>query len=119
MQTRKSVFTIGATIVLAFCSATSAQKAETQAPPVAAKPDTITYLPPNQETYLKFADETDSMLRRDVLDVWFPRTVDNQNGGFYSNFTRDWQPDGSQGKFSVFQGRRPGSRRKWRCVILN
>jgi len=105
MQTRKSVFTIGATIVLAFCSATSAQKAETQAPPVAAKPDTITYLPPNQETYLKFADETDSMLRRDVLDVWFPRTVDNQNGGFYSNFTRDWQPDGSQGKFSVFQGR--------------
>ena len=105
MQTRKSVFTIGATIVLAFCSATSGQKAETQAPPVAAKTDAITYLPPNKESYLKFAEETDAMLRLDVLDVWFPRTVDNQNGGFYSNFTRDWQPNGSQGKFSVFQAR--------------
>jgi mannobiose 2-epimerase len=45
------------------------------------------------------------MLRRDVLDVWFPRTVDNKNGGFRSNFTRDWKPYGKESKFSVFQGR--------------
>jgi mannobiose 2-epimerase len=90
-------------MMLALCSA--AEGAETPAASVAAKPDPITYLAPSKETYLRFADETEAMLRRDVLDVWFPRTVDNQNGGFYSNFTRDWKPDGSQGKFSVFQGR--------------
>ena len=44
-------------------------------------------------------------MRHDVLGVWFPRTIDNENGGFYSNFTRDWQRTASDGKFSVFQGR--------------
>ncbi len=51
------------------------------------------------------AAEVDATLHRDVLDVWFPRTVDNQNGGFYSSFDRKWQPMPSEGKFSVFQGR--------------
>jgi len=46
------------------------------------------------------------MLRKDVLEVWFPRTVDNENGGFRSNFARDWTPLArGDGKFSVFQGR--------------
>ena len=63
------------------------------------------YSPPSRSTYLKLADEVDAMLRRDVLDVWFPRTVDSQHGGFNSHFSRDWKPLPSQGKFSVFQGR--------------
>ena len=63
------------------------------------------YVAPSEENYLKLAGEMETMLRRDVLDVWYPRTVDNVNGGFNSNFTRDWQPNGTQGKFSVFQGR--------------
>jgi cellobiose epimerase len=96
---------VGVTIILTLCPAILAQEAQTQAASAVTKPDAITYLPPTKEAYLKFADETDAMLRRDVLDVWFPRTVDNQNGGFNSNFTRDWRLDGSQGKFSVFQGR--------------
>jgi mannobiose 2-epimerase len=45
------------------------------------------------------------VLRRDVLGVWFPRTVDHEHGGFSSDFARDWQPTKSEGKFSVFQGR--------------
>src|ERR1051325_10672003 len=60
---------------------------------------------PTKETYLKLADEAEATLHRDVLDVWFPRNVDNQNGGFYSGFDRKWQPTPSEGKFSVFQGR--------------
>ncbi len=68
-------------------------------------PKAITYATASKATYLKFADETEGMLRRDVLNVWFPRTVDHEHGGFYSNFARDWQPTKSQGKFSVFQGR--------------
>jgi mannobiose 2-epimerase len=40
-----------------------------------------------------------------VLGVWFPRSIDKDAGGFYSNFTRDWKRTTSEGKFSVFQGR--------------
>jgi mannobiose 2-epimerase len=54
---------------------------------------------------MKLADEAEAMLRRDVLEVWFPRTVDQQNGGFSSGFTRDWKLGANEGKFSVFQGR--------------
>lgn len=64
-----------------------------------------TYVAPGRAAYEEFAKEAEQMLRRDVLDVWFPRTVDNQNGGFRSNFRRDWKPYGQESKFSVFQGR--------------
>ena len=60
---------------------------------------------PSKETYLKLADQVEAVLHRDVLDVWFPRNIDNENGGFYSGFDRKWQLTPSEGKFSVFQGR--------------
>src|SRR5262249_18785691 len=59
----------------------------------------------NRDSYLKLADEVDTALQRDVLGVWFPRTVDSEHGGFRSNFSREWRPVKSEGKFSVFQGR--------------
>jgi mannobiose 2-epimerase len=74
-------------------------------PPPSLPGQGFSYLPPTRETYLKFQAETERMLREDVLDVWFPRSVDNQDGGFYSVFSREWKPGASQGKFSVFQGR--------------
>jgi mannobiose 2-epimerase len=40
-----------------------------------------------------------------VLDVWYPRSIDNIHGGFNADFARDWSPLPSRGKFSVFQGR--------------
>jgi mannobiose 2-epimerase len=71
-----------------------------------APPPPITYLAPTRENYLKLADDVETTLHQDVLDVWFPRTVDNENGGFRSDFTREWSPGvKSGGKFSVFQGR--------------
>lgn len=74
--------------------------------PTAAPAKPMTYVAPTRENYLRFAGEAETMLHRDVLDVWFPRTVDNVNGGFRSDFTRDWQPGAkSGGKFSVSQGR--------------
>src|SRR6185369_6806637 len=60
---------------------------------------------PNKGLYQKLAAEMETTLHKDVLDVWFPRSIDKENGGFYSNFTRDWQRTTSEGKFSVFQGR--------------
>jgi cellobiose epimerase len=79
--------------------------AESLAPSLAATPSPIAYLTPTKANYLKIAAETETMLRQDVLGVWFPRTVDGEHGGFYSDFGRDWQPAKSEGKFSVFQGR--------------
>jgi mannobiose 2-epimerase len=56
-------------------------------------------------SYAQLEKETEEMLRRDVLDAWFPRTLDDVNGGFRSNFNREWKPYGAESKFSVFQGR--------------
>jgi len=60
---------------------------------------------PSRQSYLKLAAEVDNALHKDVLDVWFPRSVDYKNGGFHSHFGRDWRWESSDGKFSVFQGR--------------
>jgi cellobiose epimerase len=60
---------------------------------------------PSHESYSKLAAELDNTLHRDVLEVWFPRSVDDVHGGFHSHFARDWQVLPSDGKFSVFQGR--------------
>jgi mannobiose 2-epimerase len=60
---------------------------------------------PGPETYRMLAGEVDAMLRQHVLDVWFPRSVDDQRGGFHARFTADWQRAPGGGKFSVFQGR--------------
>jgi len=70
-----------------------------------ARPKTTDYLPATPETYLKFAKEMDATLDRDVLTVWYPRSVDNEHGGFRANFSREWKPSGKESKFSVFQGR--------------
>lgn len=68
-------------------------------------PPLETVVQPTRETYLKLASEVDDALHTDVLNVWFPRSVDHQYGGFHSHFTRDWKWAPSDGKFSVFQGR--------------
>ena len=68
-------------------------------------PSQTTVSQPTRETYLKLATEVEDTLHTDVLNVWFPRTVDHQYGGFHSHFTRDWKWAPSDGKFSVFQGR--------------
>jgi mannobiose 2-epimerase len=60
---------------------------------------------PDRATYLQLAGEVDSALHNDVLNLWFPRSIDREHGGFHSHFTRDWQWAPSDGKFSVFQGR--------------
>jgi mannobiose 2-epimerase len=94
---------VSATLGLSLCGWFQTLPLQAQQP--AAPQKQIVYVAATKENYLQFAGEMETMLRRDVLDVWFPRTVDNVNGGFNSNFTRDWQPNGTQGKFSVFQGR--------------
>ncbi len=45
------------------------------------------------------------MLHHDVIDLWYPRTIDNEHGGFYDDFDRQWNRLPSRGKFSVMEGR--------------
>ena len=63
------------------------------------------FLPPTAESYRHYAAETEAVLRKDVLGKWYPRTIDNEHGGFYADFDRQWNRLPSRGKFSVFQGR--------------
>ncbi len=71
---------------------------------ISSQPSTVD-LPPQRDTYLKLAAEVDHALHNDVLNVWFPRSVDDLHGGFHSHYARDWHELPSDGKFSVFQGR--------------
>jgi mannose/cellobiose epimerase-like protein (N-acyl-D-glucosamine 2-epimerase family) len=74
--------------------------------PAAATPAAPAGDAPTPEAYRKLADAAEALLRRDVLDVWFPRSVDGANGGFHASFARDWRPTpDSAGRFSVFQAR--------------
>jgi mannobiose 2-epimerase len=56
---------------------------------IAQKPAAPAAEPPTRETYLRLAGEVDNALHTDVLNVWFPRTVDHEHGGFHSHFSRD------------------------------
>ncbi|MDR8393568.1 AGE family epimerase/isomerase [Aliifodinibius sp. S!AR15-10] len=52
----------------------------------------------------KIASEIDSVLT-DQYQLWYPRTVDNEYGGFLSRYSHDWQPVGPQDKMIVTQAR--------------
>jgi cellobiose epimerase len=75
---------------------------------IAQTPDALpapSNMQPTRQTYLDLASQVDGALQTDVLNVWFPRSVDTAHGGFHSHFARDWKELPSDGKFSVFQGR--------------
>ena len=105
MQSKKRLPARLILVLMLICTSCARGAAQETTTTSTSKPAPITYLAPTKANYLKLADEMEMTLRRDVLGVWFPRTVDNLNGGFYSNFSRDWQRTRSEGKFSVFQGR--------------
>ncbi len=50
-------------------------------------------------------DEIESVLRRHVLDPWFPRCFDREHGGFLCDFDRAWKSDGPHDKLLEFQAR--------------
>lgn len=44
-------------------------------------------------------------LKAELLDIWYPASVDSVRGGFLSDFSRDWKPAGPQHKMLVTQAR--------------
>jgi len=51
------------------------------------------------------AAECEAALRRDVLAVWFPRCLDSEHGGFFSEFDHAWRRCQPDHKLLEFQAR--------------
>ncbi|MGA2258102.1 MAG: AGE family epimerase/isomerase [Thermoguttaceae bacterium] len=60
---------------------------------------------PTKNAYLRIADEVDANLQKEILEKFFPATVNEQGGGFCENYSRDWTPTGGKNKSIVYQGR--------------
>src|SRR5690349_7734988 len=70
--------------------------------PVNTQADSV----PNKSNYLHIRDEVENNLQRQVLAMWFPRAVDNSNGGFHEGYDEQWKPEGSPTQRSiVYQSR--------------
>jgi cellobiose epimerase len=52
----------------------------------------------------RLAGEFERDLRK-LLDVWFPRSIDREKGGFLCDFDRRWKASGAQLKMLEFQAR--------------
>ncbi|HSF53356.1 MAG TPA: AGE family epimerase/isomerase [Algoriphagus sp.] len=56
--------------------------------------------------YLSIADEMEISLRENLLNTWYPKAIDQDSGGYFSNFTFDFQiKDDLQEKMIVTQSR--------------
>lgn len=51
------------------------------------------------------ADQMEKHLKTEVLDKWYPNSMDTIDGGFLSNFSNDFQPGEKQEKMIVTQSR--------------
>lgn len=60
----------------------------------------------------RIADEMEKSMRAELLDKWYPQSVDTVYGGFLSTFTFDFKPTGSQDKMIVTQARHVWSNAK-------
>lgn len=58
-----------------------------------------------QPALLPAAAEFEAALRNDVIDVWFPRSLDREYGGFLCDFDYRWRSDGPNEKLLEFQAR--------------
>jgi mannobiose 2-epimerase len=53
----------------------------------------------------RIAAEMEKSVRTEMLNVWYPKAVDTEFGGFLSAFTFDFKPTGTQDKMIVTQAR--------------
>jgi cellobiose epimerase len=59
----------------------------------------------NTADNIKLAAVLDSSLKHNILDHWYPLTIDTADGGYLSNFSFDWKPWPNQSKMLVTQSR--------------
>ncbi|MBZ5857211.1 AGE family epimerase/isomerase [Flavihumibacter profundi] len=54
---------------------------------------------------LTIADEMEKSINTELLNKWYPRSIDSLYGGFLTTYTYDFKPTGPQDKFIVTQAR--------------
>jgi mannobiose 2-epimerase len=59
---------------------------------------------------LPVAEEMQSLLLENMMPAWYPRVIDQEYGGYLSNFSYKWDQTGSQDKMIVTQ-----ARHVWTC----
>src|SRR5688572_17518164 len=59
----------------------------------------------NNTERLQLADEIDHSIRTELLNKWYPRSIDSLYGGFLTTFTYNFLPTGPQDKMIVTQAR--------------
>lgn len=59
----------------------------------------------NKTSRLQLADKMEQSMVKELLNVWYPASVDSLYGGFLSTFTYDFKPAPIQDKFIVTQAR--------------
>lgn len=67
-------------------------------------PIAFTYGQPSKER-LRIAREMEHSLKAELLEVWYPRSIDTANGGFTSAYTFDFKEASNQDKMIVTQAR--------------
>ncbi len=60
---------------------------------------------PTKENYLRIAAEVETNLQKEILQKFFPATVDEQGGGFYENYSLNWTRTAGGNKSIVYQSR--------------
>lgn len=55
--------------------------------------------------YLSMADTLENSLFKDIVDNWYPRIIDQEYGGYLTNFSYDWEQLPNQDKYLVYQAR--------------
>ena len=58
-----------------------------------------------QPSAMPSAAELEASLKRHVIDVWFPRSLDREYGGFLCDFDHRWKPCGPNAKLLKSQAR--------------
>ena len=53
----------------------------------------------------KLKDKLEEILNEHTLHVWYPKVIDKINGGYYTNYSYDWNKEDIQNKFIVTQAR--------------
>jgi mannobiose 2-epimerase len=59
----------------------------------------------NNTERLELADEIERSIRTELLNKWYPGSVDSLYGGFLTTFTYNFLPTGDQDKMIVTQAR--------------
>ena len=60
---------------------------------------------PTKENYLRIAAEVETNLQKEILQKFFPATVDEQGGGFFENYSLNWTRTAGGNKSIVYQSR--------------